>query len=61
MFLVSNPTSFPELGTSLTQHVRKFATSPLPIFEEEMAGLGNDVPEVMLATAKCLAICIKVI
>ena len=51
--------SFPYLGTSLTQHVKRFATSPLPVFEAEMAGTGTDVPEVMSATARCLAICVK--
>ena len=60
LIAVFNTKSFPYLGTTLTQHVKRFATSPLPMFEAEMAGTGTDVPEVMTATARCLAICVKV-
>ncbi|ORY33464.1 hypothetical protein BCR39DRAFT_520273 [Naematelia encephala] len=50
----------PDLGTSLTLHIRRLLMSPLPAFEGEMASHGGDVPPAVVAAAKCLAICIKV-
>jgi hypothetical protein len=52
--------SFPYLATSTTPIIRKFATTPLPALESEMASNGLDIPEVIAATARCLSICVKV-
>lgn len=49
----------PSLATSTAIHVRRYATTPLPIFEAEMAGTGLEVPELMIATARCLALCLR--
>ncbi len=51
--------NFPNLANNMTNHIRRFATTPLPIFEAEMAGTGMDVPELMAATARCLAVCVQ--
>lgn len=51
--------NFPAQATPMAHHVRRFATTPLPIFEAEMAGTGMEVPELMIATARCLALCLK--
>ena len=44
----------------MTQHLRRFVTSPLPIFGVEYAtAVGGPPP--LVAAAKCLGLCIKVI
>lgn len=50
-----------QLADQLTHHIRRFVTTPLAVFEAEMAGTGMDVPELMAETARCLAVCLKVI
>ncbi|KAJ9110206.1 hypothetical protein QFC20_003058 [Naganishia adeliensis] len=51
--------NFPYLATSTTPAIRRFATTPLPALETEMADNGVDIPEVVFATARCLSICVK--
>jgi phosphatidylinositol 4-kinase A len=43
----------------MASHLRLFLTSPLPIFEFEFASEPR-APPLLVATAKCLALCIKV-
>ena len=43
----------------MAQHLRRFVTSPLPIFEVEYATAAVGPPP-LVAAAKCLALCIKV-
>lgn len=51
--------SFPDIAAKMASHLRKFVTSPLPIFELEFAG-GARTPPPLVAAAKCLALCIDV-
>lgn len=51
--------SFPNIAPVMSSHLRRFVTSPLPIFEFEFAS-GQQVPTALAAAAKCLALCIKV-
>lgn len=44
----------------MAQHLRRFVTSPLPIFEIEYAAASGG-PPLLVAAAKCLGLCIKVI
>ncbi|KAF8891248.1 hypothetical protein BD779DRAFT_1514119 [Infundibulicybe gibba] len=50
--------SFPEIAAKTATHLRRFVTSPLPIFEFEFAS-ENRAPPPLAAAAKCLALCIK--
>lgn len=51
--------SFPDIAFKMAGHIRKFITSPLPIFELDFAP-GTRVPPPLIAAAKCLALCIEV-
>ena len=43
----------------MANHLRRFAATPLPIFEFEFASKAHTPPP-LVAVAKCLALCIKV-
>lgn len=58
-FLFSNIPSFPDIAGTMASHLRRFVTSPLPIFEFEFAS-ETRAPPPLAAAAKCLAVCIKV-
>ncbi|EKM55298.1 uncharacterized protein PHACADRAFT_255820 [Phanerochaete carnosa HHB-10118-sp] len=49
--------NFPETATKMANHLRRFVTSPLPIFEFEFTA-GTRTPPPLVAAAKCLALCI---
>ncbi|KAH8099528.1 atypical/PIKK/PI4K protein kinase [Cristinia sonorae] len=49
--------NFPDIAFKMAGHIRKFITSPLPIFELDFAP-GTRVPPPLIAAAKCLALCI---
>ncbi|KAG9016282.1 phosphatidylinositol-4- kinase [Tulasnella sp. 427] len=51
--------NFPEIASSLTLHLRRFVTAPLPIFQLEYPTHIRATPP-LTAAAKCLALCIKV-
>ncbi|CAK5277296.1 unnamed protein product [Mycena citricolor] len=51
--------SFPDIAAPMATHLRRFVTSPLPIFEFEFAS-ETRAPPPLAAAAKCLAVCIKV-
>lgn len=51
--------SFPDIANTMTSHLRRFVTSPLPIFEFAFASEAR-APPPLAAAAKCLALCIKV-
>ncbi|KAI0086351.1 atypical/PIKK/PI4K protein kinase [Irpex rosettiformis] len=48
---------FPEHAAKLAAHLRKFVTSPLPIFEFEL-GIGTYRTAPLVAAARCLALCV---
>ncbi|KAF8077714.1 hypothetical protein FPV67DRAFT_1462774 [Lyophyllum atratum] len=50
--------SFPEIAPKMAMHLRRFVTSPLPIFEFEFASESR-APPPLVAAAKCLAHCIR--
>ncbi|KAF7311374.1 hypothetical protein MKEN_01039300 [Mycena kentingensis (nom. inval.)] len=50
--------NFPEIAGGMVAHLRRFVTSPLPIFEFEFAS-ETRAPPPLAAAAKCLAVCIK--
>ncbi|KAJ7286212.1 hypothetical protein C8J57DRAFT_1496884 [Mycena rebaudengoi] len=50
--------NFPEIAGNMASHLRRFVTSPLPIFEFEFAN-ETRAPPPLAAAAKCLAVCIK--
>ncbi|KAF7980170.1 hypothetical protein HWV62_39641 [Athelia sp. TMB] len=50
--------SFPDIAGTMATHLRRFVTSPLPIFESEFASESR-APPPLAAAAKCLAICIE--
>ncbi|EDR14914.1 uncharacterized protein LACBIDRAFT_187897 [Laccaria bicolor S238N-H82] len=50
--------SFPMIAANMASHLRRFVTSPLPIFEFEFAS-ERRAPPPLSAAAKCLALCIK--
>ncbi|GLB34718.1 putative PI3 PI4-kinase family protein [Lyophyllum shimeji] len=50
--------SFPEIAPKMATHLRRFVTSPLPIFEFEFASESR-APPPLVAAAKCLAHCIR--
>ncbi|KAG5638986.1 hypothetical protein H0H81_008207 [Sphagnurus paluster] len=52
--------SFPEIAPKMTAHLRRFVTSPLPIFEFEFASESR-APPPLAAAAKCLAHCIRLV
>ncbi|CAL1705565.1 unnamed protein product [Somion occarium] len=49
--------NFPEIALRMAGHLRRFITSPLPIFEFEFAA-GTRTPPPLVAAAKCLALCL---
>ncbi|KII89099.1 hypothetical protein PLICRDRAFT_698221 [Plicaturopsis crispa FD-325 SS-3] len=49
--------SFPDIAAVMASHLRRFVTSPLPIFEFEFAS-EQRAPPALAAAAKCLALCI---
>ncbi|KAI0345278.1 atypical/PIKK/PI4K protein kinase [Trametopsis cervina] len=49
--------NFPEHAAKMAAHLRRFVTSPLPIFEFEFA-LGSYRTPPLVAAAKCLALCV---
>lgn len=51
--------SFPDIAPKMATHLRRFVTSPLPIFEFEFAS-ETRAPPPLAAAAKCLAMCIRV-
>jgi len=51
--------SFPEIAGELVHHLRRFITSPLPIFEFAF-NTEKRAPPPLTAAAKCFALCIKV-
>ncbi|KAI8989762.1 atypical/PIKK/PI4K protein kinase [Trametes punicea] len=48
---------FPETAAAMANHLRRFVTSPLSIFEFEFASSAH-TPSPLLAAAKCLSLCI---
>ena len=52
--------SFPVIATDMVVHLRRFVTSPLPLFEFGFSSEARTFPPIS-AAAKCLAICIKVL
>ncbi|KAF7295444.1 hypothetical protein MIND_01084200 [Mycena indigotica] len=50
--------NFPDIAGNMAAHLRRFVTSPLPIFEFEFAS-ETRAPPPLAAAAKCLAACIK--
>ncbi|KAF5380919.1 hypothetical protein D9615_004166 [Tricholomella constricta] len=50
--------SFPDIASKMATHLRRFVTSPLPIFEFEFASESR-APPPLVAAAKCLAHCIR--
>ncbi|KAJ6502153.1 hypothetical protein C8R45DRAFT_975566 [Mycena sanguinolenta] len=50
--------NFPDIAGTMAAHLRRFVTSPLPIFEFEFAS-ETRAPPPLAAAAKCLAVCIK--
>ncbi|KAJ7172099.1 hypothetical protein C8R46DRAFT_1258016 [Mycena filopes] len=50
--------NFPDIAGTMASHLRRFVTSPLPIFEFEFASESR-APPPLAAAAKCLAVCIK--
>jgi len=51
--------SFPEVAKELVHHLRRFVTSPLPIFEFAF-NTEKRSPPPLTAAAKCFGLCIKV-
>ena len=51
--------SFPEIASKMANHLRRFVTAPLPIFEFEFT-TGTRTPPPLVAAAKSLALCIDV-
>lgn len=51
--------SFPEIASRMVVHLRRFITSPMPLFEYGFPSESR-APPPLAAAAKCLAICIKV-
>ncbi|KAG6853905.1 hypothetical protein C0991_012574 [Blastosporella zonata] len=49
---------FPEIASKMATHLRRFVTSPLPIFEFAFASESR-APPPLVAAAKCLAHCIR--
>ncbi|KAH9945818.1 atypical/PIKK/PI4K protein kinase [Epithele typhae] len=49
--------SFPDIAASMANHLRRFVTSPLSIFEFEFATTPH-TPTTLLAAARCLSLCI---
>ncbi|KAF8529176.1 hypothetical protein BU17DRAFT_73353 [Hysterangium stoloniferum] len=50
--------NFPSIASDMIHHLRRFITSPLPIFEVEYVTSARGPPP-LVAAAKCLALCIK--
>ncbi|KAG6820652.1 hypothetical protein H0H93_013851 [Arthromyces matolae] len=50
--------SFPEIAATMATHLRRFVTSPLPIFEFAFASESR-APPPLVAAAKCIAHCIR--
>lgn len=51
--------SFPEIAKELVHHLRRFVTSPLPIFEFAFNAEKRSPPP-LTAAAKCFGLCVKV-
>ena len=51
--------SFPKIAYPMATHIRRFVTSPQPIFETEFS-FGTQTPSPLVAAAKCLVLCIEV-
>ncbi|KDR73543.1 hypothetical protein GALMADRAFT_227988 [Galerina marginata CBS 339.88] len=49
--------SFPDIASNMVGHLRRFVTSPLPLFEFGFSE--SRAPPPLSAAAKCLALCIK--
>lgn len=49
----------PELGTSLTHHLRRLLMTPLPALEGEFSAPGNEMSPTLCAGSTCLAMCIE--
>ncbi|KAF8969865.1 hypothetical protein BDZ97DRAFT_1937223 [Flammula alnicola] len=50
--------SFPDIAPNMVGHLRRFVTSPLPLFDYGFASESR-VPPPLSAAAKCLALCIR--
>ncbi|KAG8826070.1 phosphatidylinositol-4- kinase [Serendipita sp. 401] len=50
--------NFKSIAPAMVNHLRRFVASPLSIFQFEFAS-DHKIPLVLLATAKCLALCIQ--
>ncbi|KAK7467455.1 Phosphatidylinositol 4-kinase stt4 [Stygiomarasmius scandens] len=50
--------NFPDVALQMATHLRRFVTSPIPIFELEFASESRTPPP-LVAAAKCLALCIR--
>ncbi|KAM5531731.1 hypothetical protein V8D89_014580 [Ganoderma adspersum] len=50
--------SFPDIAAEMANHLRRFVTSPLSIFEFEFAN-STHTPSTLLAAARCLSLCIE--
>ncbi|KAK7034075.1 Phosphatidylinositol 4-kinase stt4 [Paramarasmius palmivorus] len=50
--------NFPDIAAPMATHLRRFVTSPIPMFEFEFA-TESRAPPPLAAAAKCLALCIK--
>ncbi|THU88594.1 hypothetical protein K435DRAFT_821590 [Dendrothele bispora CBS 962.96] len=50
--------NFPGVALQMAAHLRRFVTSPIPIFELEFASESRTPPP-LVAAAKCLALCIR--
>ena len=57
--LVSCLQSFPKIAYPMATHIRRFVTSPQPIFESEFP-FGTQTPPPLIAAARCLVLCIEV-
>ena len=52
-------TSFKSIAPAMISHLRRFIATPLSIFQFEFTS-DQQIPPVLLVTAKCLALCIQV-
>ncbi|KAL1412783.1 Phosphatidylinositol 4-kinase stt4 [Vanrija albida] len=51
--------NYPELGASLTHHLRRLLMSPLPALESEVTSSGMELSPTITAASTCLAMCIE--
>lgn len=51
--------NYPELGSSLTHHLRRLLMTPLPALEGEFSAPGTELSPTLAAGSTCLAMCIE--